>query len=142
MLQLSRMADYAVVTLGQMAQSPEGLHTAPALAESTGLGTATVSKVLKLLTRAALLTSSRGAQGGYHLALPPAQMTLAQIIEAIDGPIALTRCVSVADACPLATNCALAPHWQTLSSRIRGTLAAMTLAEVIQPHAQLQEAAA
>ena len=90
MFKLSRMTDYGVVLLCYMAQRSDARSTAPELAERTGLPAPTVSKILKALTKADILSATRGAQGGYAIARAPESVTVAQIIAALDGPVALT----------------------------------------------------
>ncbi|MGL6251327.1 MAG: SUF system Fe-S cluster assembly regulator, partial [Billgrantia desiderata] len=92
MLKLSRLTDYAAVILAQIARHPEQPHAATELAETVQLPHPTVSKTLKMLVKAGLLESRRGAQGGYSLARPASRITAIDIITAIEGPVAMTEC--------------------------------------------------
>lgn len=127
MLSLSRMADYGASVLAHMAAAPVTLHTAPALAESTGYSEATVAKVLKALGRANLVISVRGAQGGYRLARPAACITVAEVVEAIDGPINLTKCASNKTNCCHHSKCPAHPHWHKINTTVRNALAGITV---------------
>src|SRR5579871_6246816 len=92
MLRISKLTDYATVILAVLAEHPGQLHTATALAEGTRIAAPTVSKLLKQLQRAGLVASTRGLHGGYQLARPAAQITAADILDALEGPVALTDC--------------------------------------------------
>ncbi|MCG8693890.1 MAG: Rrf2 family transcriptional regulator, partial [Minwuiales bacterium] len=87
------MTDYAVVMMADMARLPGEVRTAPQLAEATGVPLPTVSKLLKNLANGGLMQSQRGASGGYSLSRAPEEITVAEIIAAVEGPIALTACV-------------------------------------------------
>lgn len=136
MLQLSRMADYGVRVLSHMLRSEKDLHTAPALAAETGLGEATVSKLLKQLTRQNILCSSRGVNGGYCLARPATEISISEVIEAVDGPIALTRCVDHPEktdcGCPHQGSCDLKANWQKMNDAVKGAMAQVSLADLLE----------
>lgn len=114
-MRLSSMADYAVVTMSAAARHCGGRRvSASQLAEETGLPVPTVQKLVSRLTAAGLLRSSRGVGGGLKLARPAAAITLADIIEAVEGPIALTPCVDNArHDCALDSGCTVKPHWES-----------------------------
>ena len=92
MIKLSRMADYGVILMVQLARAPGDVTTAADLSETTALPGPTVSKLLKQLSRAGLLESHRGTKGGYTMALPAGDISVADIVSALEGPIALTEC--------------------------------------------------
>ena len=131
MLQLSRMADYGVVVMSHIARTPTSLHTSTVVATTTGLGEATVSKLLKALAKSGLLTSVRGAHGGYQLATTAGLITLTQIVEAVDGPINLTRCLDHGDGCQLAAHCNTKPAWQAINVAVRKAFSDVTLAQLV-----------
>ena len=134
MIRLSRLADYAVVVMSQIALAPRRLRAASELANEVKLPVTTVSKVLKLLHRSGLVTSHRGAQGGYAIVRPPAAISVADIISAVDGPIALTDCIEEAPgACDLEAFCPARHNWQAINDAVRGALAAVSLADVMAP---------
>jgi FeS assembly SUF system regulator len=134
MIRLSRLADYAVVVMSQIAVAPERLHTAPELSCEVRLPATTVSKVLKLLHRSGLVTSHRGAQGGYAISRPATAISVADIISAVDGPIALTDCIEEAPgACDLEAICPARRNWQAINDAVRGALAGVSLADLTAP---------
>jgi FeS assembly SUF system regulator len=130
MLRISKLTDYATVGLAALAERPEQLRTAAALAGTTGIGAPTVSKLLKQLHRAGLLNSTRGLHGGYQLARPPARITVAAILDALEGPVALTDCAGGHGQCGIEHTCRVGPVWQRLNFAIRRALSDVTLAEL------------
>jgi FeS assembly SUF system regulator len=133
-MRLSSMADYAVVTMSAAARHCGGSRVSAAqLADETGLPAPTVQKLVSRLTAAGLLRSSRGVGGGLKLARPAAAITLADIIEAVEGPIALTPCLDDARAdCSLDTCCTVKPHWPLVSNAVRGALAEVPLTRLAE----------
>ncbi len=128
MIRLTNLADYAVVVMTAAARA-NACASAASIARTTGLSAATVAKLLNLLARGGLLDSRRGAAGGFRLARPAAQISLAEIIEAIDGPIALTHCaVQGPEHCDVGTGCSISPHWPVINRAVRDALASVTLA--------------
>ena len=93
MIRLSRLADYGIVVMTHMARHPDRQHAAPEIAAQTQLPLPTASKILKGLVRAGLLISHRGVKGGYGLARSATAISVADVIVALEGPIALTACV-------------------------------------------------
>lgn len=137
MLRLSKLTDYAVVVLTKLS-ADEAVRTAPSLALATGIPEPTVAKVLKTLTAAGLVTSFRGARGGYMLARPLSSMPVSDVITAIDGPIALTACVEGSSAgCECSDLCCMRGRWDRVNGAIRSALGAITLADMqdTAPHA-------
>lgn len=135
-MRLSSMADYAVVTMCAAARHCGSARVSAAdLAEETELPVPTVQKLVSLLSRAGLLRSVRGAGGGLKLARPAAAITLADIVEAVEGPIALTSCVERGrHDCALETCCNVRPHWGVVNETLRGALAGVPLTRLAQPH--------
>jgi FeS assembly SUF system regulator len=136
-MRLSSMADYAVVTMSAAARHCGAARvSATELAQETGLPVPTVQKLVSRLTAAGLLRSSRGVGGGLKLARPAAAITLADIVEAVEGPIALTACVDAGKHdCGLESACSVRPHWPIVNDALRGALAQVPLtrlAEVAQ----------
>ncbi|MGF1605272.1 MAG: SUF system Fe-S cluster assembly regulator [Rhodothalassiaceae bacterium] len=130
MIRLTNLADYAVVLMGEMVRAG-GRMNAHDLAGRTGVPEPTVSKILGQMKRAELLVSTRGIKGGFSLSRPADQITVADIIEAVDGPIALTACVSSAERdCSLEPVCAMRIHWQTINDAVRDALAGVSLEEI------------
>lgn len=130
-MRLSNLADYAVITMAAAANHCGGERTSAAeLAEETGLPKPTVQKLVSRLTAAGLLRSVRGAHGGLQLARPAAAITVADIVEAVEGPIALTQCIEAEGECGHETNCTMKPHWPLINSALRGALAGITLTQL------------
>jgi FeS assembly SUF system regulator len=130
MLRISKLTDYGTMVLACLAASPQERHPATAVAERTRLGLPTVSKLLKSFHRAGLVTSTRGAQGGYQLARPAAAISAADIIDAIEGPVAITECSGVHSACDLEQVCSTGNAWQRVNLAIRRSLDELSLAQL------------
>jgi FeS assembly SUF system regulator len=133
MLRLSKMTDYGTLLLAQMAQRPDAVHTATELSEATHVGAPTVSKLLKQLTRGGLLTSQRGANGGYSLARAPQDISAADIIDAIEGNVGITECSTDHSNCELEASCNVGSAWQRINIAIRDALHDVTLLELARP---------
>ena len=128
-MRLSNLADYAVVTMSAAARHCGGARTsAAALAAETGLPAPTVAKLVSRLTAAGLLRSVRGAKGGLQLARPAAAITLADIVEAVEGPIALAACAHA--ECAIEGCCTVRPHWPMVNQALRGALAGIPLTQL------------
>ena len=136
MLKLSRLTDYATVVLSYMAKDPVTMHAAQEISEETGIAQPTVSKILKLLIKANVLTSIRGAKGGYLLARAPKKITVATIISALEGPIALTECSASHKNCGQAAGCDIQGNWGLINQKIFNALESVTLADMIMPAKQ------
>ncbi len=128
------MTDYAVVLATHLAAA-EGPHAARDLAVQTQIPEPTASKVLKKLARAGVVISQRGAKGGYALARPPEQIGVNEVIEAIEGPIAVTECSDeTADSfCEYETNCGARANWQRINVAVHKALSEITLADMAFP---------
>jgi FeS assembly SUF system regulator len=133
-MRLSSMADYAVVVMSAAARHCGGARvSAVQLAQETGLPTPTVQKLVSCLAGAGLLRSSRGVGGGLQLARPAAAITVADIVEAVEGPIALTACIEGGKhECTLEGACTVRPHWPLVNEAMRGALAGVTLTRLVQ----------
>ncbi len=134
MFRISKLADYAVVVLAEMAGRGDGLMSAAVIAECTGVSEPTVAKVLKLLSREGVVQSVRGAGGGYRLTCPADEIAVVDIIEAIEGPIALTACVDGAEPdCALGACCGVRGRWDTVNTALRSALEGVMLADMMRP---------
>lgn len=142
-MRLSSMADYAVVTMAAAARHCGGTRVSAAqVAEETGLPAPTVQKLVSRLTAAGLLRSSRGVGGGLKLARPAAAITLADIIEAVEGPIALTACMEHGrHDCTLESACMVRPHWSIVNEALRGALAQVPLTRLVETAPRVAEIA-
>jgi FeS assembly SUF system regulator len=132
-MRLSNMADYAVVTMSAAARHCGGARTsATELSGETGIALPTTQKLVSILSKAGLLRSARGSGGGIQLARPAAAITLADIIEAVEGPIAMTSCVDTGSHnCAMEGNCRVQPHWAVVNSAVRGALADVSLNSLV-----------
>ena len=128
MLRITKITDYGFILLAHMANNEEGmLHNAKDLSASIGIPLPTVSKVLKILTQGGILQSHQGSKGGYTLARPAGQISAAEIIEAVEGPVAITECSSE-EGCE--RNCQVSTSWQKVNGAVIGALAELTLADM------------
>jgi FeS assembly SUF system regulator len=134
MIRLSRLADYGVLLACQMAVRTDRCHNAFDLAATTGLPAPTVSKLLAAMARAGVLVSHRGAKGGYRLARPPESITAADIVCAVDGPIALTLCIEHgAGACDVESLCPTRRGWRRINDAVRLAMQSVSLSELAFP---------
>jgi len=130
MLRLSKLTDYAVVVLVRLAREP-GVQTSPGIATTTGIPEPTVAKVLKTLAAGGLVGSQRGARGGYRLLRPLSDIPVADVIAAIDGPIALAACVEgSASECESQGLCPMRGRWDPVNDAIYQALSSITLADM------------
>src|SRR5215472_9311899 len=130
MLRISKLTDYATLILAHLAAAPERRLTAGQIAVETGLAAPTVSKLLKQLHRSGLVQSTRGLHGGYLLARPAGEITAVHILDALEGPVALTECASSASQCCLEQTCLVGRAWQRVSRAVRRSLQEITLLEL------------
>ncbi|MGH8135645.1 MAG: SUF system Fe-S cluster assembly regulator [Steroidobacteraceae bacterium] len=129
MLRISRLTDYATVILASLGGG--ALASAADIAERTRIGLPTVSKLLKELQHAGLVKSVRGARGGYQLARPATGISAADIIDAVEGPVALTECSSGSGLCGIETTCTVGHGWQGVSQAIRRALTGISLTDLV-----------
>ncbi|HET8699500.1 MAG TPA: SUF system Fe-S cluster assembly regulator [Gammaproteobacteria bacterium] len=129
---MSKLTDYGTMVLAQLAANDGGLSTAGQVADATHLGQPTVSKLLKSLVRAGLVVSTRGVQGGYALARPATAISAAEIIDALEGPVAITECSSTGGGCNLESYCRVGMAWQRINFSIRKALESVSLADLKQ----------
>lgn len=130
MIRISRMTDYATVLLAALAREPAACLSASALAERTHIGLPTVSKVLKILHRGALVRSTRGLHGGYALARPAVDISAAAILDALEGPVAMTDCSAGHGQCDIETTCGVGRAWQRVNLALRRSLHDVSLAQL------------
>jgi FeS assembly SUF system regulator len=137
MLRLSKLADYATVLLVRL-ERHESLATATALSAETGVPEPTVAKLLKGLAADGLVLSHRGARGGYRLARPLADISVAAVIQSVDGPISMTACVE-GKGCEAEPLCGLSGCWTTVNDTIVAALKSISLADMARPKVRLRE---
>jgi FeS assembly SUF system regulator len=137
MIRITKQTDYGIVLLTHLAVEPERQYNAPELAGEAHLPLPMVSKILKLLAREGLLASHRGVKGGYSLARRPEAISMAEIIAALEGPIALTECISVEGDCSHEALCPVRSNWRRINQAVRTALSGISLAEMAHPRQQL-----
>ena len=121
MLRISKLADYATVIMSYLSQS-DSARNAAEIAQKTGVPLPTARKILKQLTQAKLLMALRGAEGGYQLNGSGDRISLGQVIETIDGPLALTQCCALKNDCQQESSCHTKDHWQVINQVVRDAL--------------------
>ena len=133
-MRLSHLADYAVVLMTAAARRPTGARlSATELAQETGVPLPTAQKLMGQLAACGLLSSARGASGGFALARPAKEISLADIVEAVEGPIAMTVCSEGRNDCALDAHCRVKPHMGLIGSAVRGALGAVSLQQLSTP---------
>jgi FeS assembly SUF system regulator len=134
MLRISKLTDYGIVLLARFAQEPPGTTlNAREMAESTALPMPVVSKMLKTLAGAELLGSHRGSKGGYRLLRDPASVTVAELLDALEGGVALMDCTAGPGHCEQEERCSVREPWQRINRAVLGALANVTLEELVRP---------
>jgi len=133
MLRLNKLTDYGTVAMVHIAREPDRTHAATELAGTIGVAVPTASKVLKMLARVNLLRSVRGVKGGYMLSRPAGEISIAELIDALEGPIGLTECSAIAGLCALEGSCSIRTNWQRINRMVLDALGQMTLADLAQP---------
>jgi FeS assembly SUF system regulator len=133
MIRISKLTDYSVVVLSQLGRD-NALHTVASLAEATGVPGPTVAKLLKPLAAAGLVASHRGVNGGYSLSHDPESISVAAIITALEGPIAVTECVTDAESpCGVESLCPMRGNWEKINRAVRRALEEVSLADMAAP---------
>lgn len=134
MIRLGKMTDYGLVLMTHVARKRTGtLHTARGLAVESGFPVPTVSKLLKLLLQSGFLISTRGTKGGYSLAREASEISVADMIAALDGPIALTDCSTDLGLCDFERGCPVKHNQRIINQVVRGALDRLTLADLAHP---------
>lgn len=134
MIRLSKLTDYGLVLMSHIARSQVELHTARDLARQCHLPLPTVSKILKALVHGGLVASHRGVKGGYALAQKPHLISIAAVIAALEGPLALTECsVDIAGLCDLESSCPIRDNQRIINQVVRGALETVMLSDLIRP---------
>ena len=134
MIKLNKITDYAVVILGLLSSRRPNKFSTSKISSYTGLSIPTVSKVCKLLNNANLIQAGRGAHGGYFCETAPSEINVAVIVEAIDGPIAITACIEESeDLCDTQSICLLSGNWNKANNAILDALRSVTLSDLLNP---------
>ena len=133
MLRVTKLTDYATVVLTALAARPDTVASASELAEQAGLEVPTVAKLLKPLAQAGLVESFRGTNGGYRLARAATDISLVEIVEAMEGPLGMTECSVHAGACGIEHSCGVRANWRQINDVVVDALRAVTLAQMLDP---------
>ena len=134
MLKLNRLTDYGVVALSTLALRRDDVTAVAQLAADIGINPPTVAKLMKQLAHTGLVNSHRGANGGYTLARPAEEISVSEIIEALEGPIELTACVDGSETCcSVESSCPMRGNWNQVNVAIRSALESISLAEMAMP---------
>jgi FeS assembly SUF system regulator len=131
-LRISKLTDYGTVVLAHLAGDPGAVCSAADVAQATGIALPTVSKLLKSLARAELLTSTRGTNGGYRLARTPRKISAADVIDALEGPVSITECSAIDSHCDYENVCNVGNSWQRINVAIRHALEEVSLIDLLR----------
>ncbi len=133
MLRVTKLTDYATVVLTVLAARPGQVLSAADLAEHAGLEQPTVSKLLKPLAQAGLVEGLRGVHGGYRLSREASDISLIEIVEAMEGPLAMTECSQDHSQCGIAHQCGVRANWRLINDVVGEALRGVTLEQMLQP---------
>ncbi|MGS1078289.1 SUF system Fe-S cluster assembly regulator [Pseudoxanthomonas beigongshangi] len=140
MLRVTKLTDYATVVLTVLAARPGEILSATDLADHSGLEPPTVSKVLKPLAQAGLVEGLRGVHGGYRLSRAAADISLIEVVEAMEGPLAMTECSQADSHCGIAHQCGARANWRLINDVVADALRGVTLAQMLHPPASPDDA--
>ena len=132
MLRISKLTDYGTVLLANLAANDTAVCSAADVSSATGIALPTVSKLLKSLGRAGLVTSTRGSNGGYRLSRRPGDISAADIIDALEGPVSITECSAVDSQCEHEGICSVGGAWQRVNIAIRRALDDVSLDDLLR----------
>jgi FeS assembly SUF system regulator len=132
MLRISKLTDYGTVLLAHLASTQPNVCSAADVASATGIALPTVSKLLKSMAKAGLVSSTRGASGGYKLARSPQDISAADVIDALEGPVSITECSSSDSLCEHENVCSVGGAWQRINVAIRRALDDITLSDLLR----------
>lgn len=133
MLRIGKLTDYAMLIISRLARSDGSVLSATVLAEAVHLPVPTVSKILKILSEAALVTSVRGSVGGYRLARPGNEITVANIITAMEGDFAVTECCEMTNRCAINSVCTMRENWKKINKVVQSMLSGLTILDMLEP---------
>jgi FeS assembly SUF system regulator len=131
-LRISKLTDYGTVVLAHLAGNPDAVCSAADVSATTGIGAPTVSKLLKSLAKADLVSSTRGANGGYQLTRDPREISAADVIDALEGPVSITECSSSDSHCDYEQDCSVGSSWKRINVAIRHALEDVSLIDLLR----------
>tara|TARA_S200000501_G_C20507365_1_gene605356 strand:- start:188 stop:640 length:453 start_codon:yes stop_codon:yes gene_type:complete len=130
-MKINKLTDYSIVILANLvAKDENAMHTAKELSEFSGIPLPTVTRILKMLSNKGILESQRGAQGGYELTKNSTDISVAEVIEAMEGPIALTECASDDCGCAFEPSCSVGKPWQKINKAVNDVLQNISLSDM------------
>jgi FeS assembly SUF system regulator len=138
-LRISKLTDYGTVVLAHLAANPATVCSAADVASATHIAPPTVSKLLKSLARAGLVDSTRGANGGYRLSRSPSEISAADVIDALEGPVSITECSAGDSLCAHEDNCSVGGSWQRINVAIRRALDDVSLNDLLRSNNPVPE---
>lgn len=141
MLKISKLTDYAIVICTHIYLQKNHTASTKIISEKTGIGLATVKKVLRMLVQGNILASEQGITGGYALASPADKISLVDLIKSIEGDLALTECSSAKNSCEVQGQCNITQHWQYINKVVLTALSKVTLNDLAQPYNEWQPVA-
>lgn len=130
MIRIAKLTEYAMLVLSQLAKEPDSTLSAAYLAELLNLSAPTVSKILKMLSEAEMVQSVRGSDGGYHLIKKASNISVADVIIAMEGSLAMTECCETSGLCHLDSACAMQANWKRINQEIRAVLANYSVIDI------------
>lgn len=139
MLRISKLTDYGTVVLAHLAANPAVVCSAADVSTATGIAPPTVSKLLKSLARAKLVSSTRGANGGYQLARDPTDVSAADVIDALEGPVSITECSASDSHCNFEHVCSVGNAWKRINLAIRQALEEVSLDDLLRTNRPLPD---
>ncbi|WP_273452658.1 SUF system Fe-S cluster assembly regulator [Nevskia ramosa] len=140
MLKIAKLTDYGTLVMTTLALEPATCLNAQELAARSHVAAPTVAKLLKLLVKGGLVASTRGTHGGYRLARGAETITVADVVSALEGPIAITACAQHGGGCTIEGSCTSRSNWRLIDEAVRQALSAVTLAQMAAPRAQIHSA--
>ena len=137
MLRISKLTDYGTVLLAHLAANRDTVCSAADVASATGIALPTVSKLLKSLARSGLVISTRGASGGYQLSRKPTEISAADVIDALEGPVSITECSGSDSQCEHEGSCSVGGSWRRINVAIRSALDDVSLSDLLHANSPI-----
>lgn len=130
MIRIAKLTEYAMLVLSQMAKDPSATLSATYVAELLNLSPPTISKILKMLAEAGFVQSIRGSDGGYHLIKPAKDISVADVIIAMEGGVAMTECCEISSLCHMDAGCSMRENWKKINKEVHAVLANYSVIDI------------